>query len=869
MFLKNNFKSKIFKQIILIVIHIGIISSIFPIYILNRPVLATNNNFSVQNLSELKSAILESKNNDIIIIENNIYTDDEEVKTKNLDYSFDFEENNESNNENFLFTINKKKITIKGAAPNITISAKNSMGFFQCENNADLTLDNIILDGGENFKFQPFEEENPKDIESVTKFKNMSKYLKNESIIRCDENCKLTMNNCTIQNCCTLNNSLINISGSNAHINKNNKITKCACYQSSPIYIMASESQNIKSHLKIEDISLENCIVTGDNIATAISADEMSYLIIKNITTNNCVNVNSDIKTIGIFENSKCFFYDENAIAITIYNENGYIRTLKKYQNSNNLKILNKNNIGNTEFVNKITFDHTNENKSKIEPIYLSDNECMLDLKIGPLGPFYTTSTQGGTEDYKIPMPIKSNHKFIQWMCDNNTKINYETKFQQDTKLTALWINEHGEKIKLDKIEKIDNDSLNLIECNDKSPIESNTDIILTYIINDSNIIINTYEISLDGRNNFNNINKINDIKIIETTPNKLRFQLYKNGNYNIKIKAIDNNNNYVELDTPTLININKPITPTNNILNNNRLRSAKRRIISKPLTTKYPQSTTDDIINDIKNTNYPNTLNNKNKNKISFPYTNDDLSPQNDYKTPSDSDYISTDDESSSNKNNFPTLKFNKLKKSNFTPSKNIDLSIDKKHKSNNDKNSSNKNSCSDSVFNQKDNKTGIWVYAPAGVFNPNTKLFVKEIDKSSSEFSNLYNKMDQNQKQNINNTKLFQIYVENDKHKIVNPNISKGSITIRIPVPNSYNPDKFQIYKFDQNSDNEINKQLVKINEQYYYEFQTNDFDIYATINEQISNDFINLISIIPIISTFTIVLLTILIKFKNSKM
>lgn len=534
----------------------------------------------------------------------------------------------------------------------------------------------------------------------------------------------------------------------------------------------------------------------------------MSYLIIKNITTNNCVNVNSDIKTISIFENSKCFFYGENAIAITIYNENGYIHTLKKYQNSHNLKILNKNNIGNTEFVNKITFDHTNENKSKIEPIYLSDNECMSDLKIGPLGPFYTKSTQGETEDYKIPTTIKSNHKFIQWMCDNNTKINYETKFKQDTKLTALWINEHGGKIKLDKIEKIDNDSLNLIEYNDKSPIESNTDIILTYIINDSNIITNKYEISLAGGNNFNNINKINDIKIIETIPNKLKFQLYKNENYNIKIKAIDNNNNYVESDTPTLININKSITPTNNILNNNRLRSAKGRIISKPLTTKYPQSTTGDIINDIKNTNYPNILNNKNKNKISFPYA--------------------TDDETPSNKNNLP-----------------------------------------DSIFNQKDNKTGIWVYAPAGVFNSNTKLFVKEIDKSSSEFSNLYNKMDQNQKQNINNTKLFQIYVENDKHKIVNPNISKGSITIRIPIPNSYNPDKFQIYRFDQNSDNEINKQLVKINDQYYYEFQTNNFATYATINEQISNDFINLISIIPIISTFTIVLITILIKFKNSKM
>ena len=105
-FLKSNFKSKIFKQITLIIINIGIIASIFPIHILNSSILAANNNFYVHNLSELKSAILESQNNDIIIIKNNIYIDDEEVIIKNLDYSFDFDENTVSNDENFLFTIN-------------------------------------------------------------------------------------------------------------------------------------------------------------------------------------------------------------------------------------------------------------------------------------------------------------------------------------------------------------------------------------------------------------------------------------------------------------------------------------------------------------------------------------------------------------------------------------------------------------------------------------------------------------------------------------------------------------------------------------------------------------------------------------------
>ncbi len=554
-FLKSNFKSKIFKQITLIIINIGIIASIFPIHILNSSILAANNNFYVHNLSELKSAILESQNNDIIIIKNNIYIDDEEVIIKNLDYSFDFDENTVSNDENFLFTINNKKITIKGTSPNITITAKNSMGFFKCENNADLILDNIILDGGENFQSEPFSEESPKDINSMSTFKKMSKYLKNESIIRCNENCKLTVSNCTIQNCCTLNNALIHISGSNACITKNNKITKCACYQSSPIYLMASENQDIKSHVKIEDISLENCIVTGDNIATAISADEMSYLIIKHITTNNCVNVNSDIKKISIFENSKCFFYDENAVATTIYNENGYIRTLKKYQNSNNLKIINKNNIENTEFVNKITFDHVNENKHEIEPIYLSNTESISDLKMGSLGSFYTTSTQGGTEAYKIPTPSKLGYKFIEWMYDNNTKMNYETKFEKDTKLKPLWMNENGDKIKLDDIKKIDKDNSTSIKYSDKSPIESNTDVTLNYTINSSDIITNTYEISLDGGNKFHNINSINSIKIIETNPNKLKLQLYKNGIYNIKIKAIDSNNNYVESDPVPLIN--------------------------------------------------------------------------------------------------------------------------------------------------------------------------------------------------------------------------------------------------------------------------------------------------------------------------
>ena len=1071
MFLKSNFKSKIFKQIILILINIGVITSIFPIHILNSSILAANNNFYVHNLSELKSAILESQNNDVIIIKNNIYIDDEEVINKNLDYSFDFDENTDSNDENFLFTINNKKITIKGTSPNITISAKNSMGFFKCENNADLILDNIILDGGENFKSKPFSEEIPKDIDAMSTFKKMSQYLKNENIIRCNENCKLTMNNCTIQNCCTLNNALIHISGSNAYINKNNKITKCACYQSSPIYLMASENQDIKSHVKIEDISLENCIVTGDNIATAISADEMSYLIIKHITTNNCINVNSDIKIISIFENSKCFFYDENATAITIYNENGYIRTLKKYQNSNNLKIINKNNIENTEFVNKITFDHLNENKHEIEPIYLSDNESISDLKNGPLGSFYTTSTQGGTEDYEIPTPSKLGHKFMEWMYDNNTKVSYETKFEKDTKLKPLWINENGDKIKLDNIEKIDKDNSTPIQYSDKSPIESNADVKLNYTTNSSDIITNTYEISLDGGNKFHNINNINDIKIIETTPNKLKLQLYKNGIYNIKIKAIDSNNNYVESDPVPLININKSITPINSVLSNNRLKSAKRKITCKQLTEKSPESIvmsfnnlypphytygddpftisvtgcdetntitytssnpdiatidstgtitihktgrftitakqvddknneistkTSDIITvepclveihgltvnnkiyDGNNTAIVNTTNAYIKGKLdkddltfkigsanfenksvginktvtfsnfelsgdqkdnyklisqpnnvtaniipkSVKITNikikdkmydgtniaefdgmpklcdvikgDDVSLINGTPTfsktnvgkniPIDFTYFSLIGDDSSNYSIIhptnitaniinPTkntsYQNDKLENYSFLNSNNDNISIDSDYISTDNESPSNSDNLSDSVFDQKDSKTGIWVYAPAGVFNSNTKLFVKDIDKTSSEFNDLYIKIDQDKTQSINNTHLFQIHVENEQHEIVNPNISKGSITIRIPIPNSYDPDKFKIYGFDQNSNNEINKQIVKINEQYYYEFQTNNLSTYATVNKQISGDFIKLLSITPIISAFTIVLIIILIKLKHSKM
>ncbi len=270
-----------------------------------------------------------------------------------------------------------------------------------------------------------------------------------------------------------------------------------------------------------------------------------------------------------------------------------------------------------------------------------------------------------------------------------------------------------------------------------------------------------------------------------------------------------------------------------------------------------HPTNITANIINPTKNNNYPNDK-----------LENHDFSYSNNNNITTDSDYISTDDESPSNKDNLPYIQFNQLESGDFLPSNNSIASINSDHISTDNESPSNSDNLSDSVFNQKDNKTGIWVYAPAGVFNSNTKLFVKELDKTSSEFSDLYIKINPNKKQNINNTQLFEIHIENEQHEIVNPNISKGSITIRIPIPNSYDPDKFRIYGFDKSSDNEINKQIVKINEQYYYEFQTNNLTTYATINEQTSSDFIKLVSITPIISTFTIVLIIILIRLKHSK-
>lgn len=1087
MLLKNNLVLKILKKIILILINIGIISSIFPIHTLNSSILAaTNNVIYVHNLSELNDAIINSQDNSVIVIKNNIYID-EEYEPQSSNYSFDFDENNESDNENFLFTVNNKQITIKGDYPSITITSKNSMGFFKCENNANLILDNIILDGGENFKSQTFSTENSKDIESSTNFKKMSKYLKNQNIIRCNENCNLTMSNCTIQNCCTLNNSLICISGSNAYLNENNKIFGCACYQSSPIHLMASENQllsDTKSHAKIEDISLEDCVIAGDNIATAVTADEMSYLIIKNIVTNNCFNIGSNINTINIFNNSKCFFYDETATEITICNESGYIRTLKKYQTSDNLRIINNNNLAKTEFVNKITFDYTNETKNEIEPIYLSDDECMSDLKIGPLGSFYTASIQGGTENYKIPIPTKSTHKFIEWMCDNNTKLTYTTKFKQDTKLTALWTNENDNKITLDSIEKTDENNPISIEYSSESLIESNTDVTLTYTVDNSTIITDTCEMSLDGGNNFHNINNTDEIKIIETTPKKLKFQLHKDRNYSVKIKAIDTDNNCIESDVSPLINIRKS---TDSVMNNSKLRNLKRNVSPKILPSEdiepvimqfYNLSLTyiygDDpftisVIGCGETNNIIFTSNNpdvatidstgkitihktgqfkitaqqidNNNNEISSltsdiitiyprPVTIDNITVNNKFYDGNDSTVLDatsayikgkllTDDltfkigsANFENKNvgknkivNFSNFELLGKQKNNYilisqpnsvmanilpkcieitniiiedkifdgtnianfngiptlngviegddvslihgTPTfsrtyigKNIPINFtyfsligrdcfnyslihptnitgniiptnehnnnylnivtindknqnpinntnkklqntdsiytnnsnytptDSDYISTDDESSSNNDIFSETAFNQKDNKTGIWVCAPAGVFTNKTKLFIKELEKTSSEFSHLYNKINYDKKQSINDTQLFKIHVENEKHEIVNPNISKGSITIRIPIPNSYDPDKFKIYEFYGNSENEINKQFVKINEQCYYEFKTNNFTPYATINEQTSTSFINVVSISPIISVFAIVLIKILIRLKHGK-
>ncbi len=173
------------------------------------------------------------------------------------------------------------------------------------------------------------------------------------------------------------------------------------------------------------------------------------------------------------------------------------------------------------------------------------------------------------------------------------------------------------------------------------------------------------------------------------------------------------------------------------------------------------------------------------------------------------------------------------------------------------------------DEIFEAEDDLTGMQVYAPKGVFPKWSRLVVREMYPNTNEYSDTYKNLDEKIKNKIENIKLYEIYVVNQDGEVIQPNISKGLITVRIPIPNDYDLADLQIYRIKQDADDDFDETIVNINNRNYCEFQTNHFSPYTMIDENSINDIIqSLIPYMLLLLILTLISLFIIIITKRKK-
>ena len=215
----------------------------------------------------------------------------------------------------------------------------------------------------------------------------------------------------------------------------------------------------------------------------------------------------------------------------------------------------------------------------------------------------------------------------------------------------------------------------------------------------------------------------------------------------------------------------------------------------------------------------------------------------------------------------NFPKPLKNKLNSINLPNNFQLNIKDNLNSAANSTQSDSNEPSADDpdEIFEAEDSATGIQVYAPKGVFPKSSKLVVKEMQQNTDEYDNAYKNLGENIKRKIEHIKLYEVCVVDKNNEIIQPNIYKGLIKVKIPTPNDHDLTNLQINRIKQNANNNFNEDIVNINNKNYCEFQTNHFNPYTIIDEKIMNDmsqsiFLYILLFFVLISiSLTIIILT----------
>lgn len=80
----------------------------------------------------------------------------------------------------------------------------------------------------------------------------------------------------------------------------------------------------------------------------------------------------------------------------------------------------------------------------------------------------------------------------------------------------------------------------------------------------------------------------------------------------------------------------------------------------------------------------------------------------------------------------------------------------------------------------------------------------------------------------------------------RLFSQTISKGLITVNIPVPNDYGLADLEIYRIKEDADDDFDENVININNKSYCQFETDHFSPYTMIDENSFNDSIQ--AIIP---------------------
>ena len=155
-------------------------------------------------------------------------------------------------------------------------------------------------------------------------------------------------------------------------------------------------------------------------------------------------------------------------------------------------------------------------------------------------------------------------------------------------------------------------------------------------------------------------------------------------------------------------------------------------------------------------------------------------------------------------------------------------------------------KNDTVSGAFEAEDQATGIQVSAPEGVIPPWCTLVVSEkpqvsdeYDKMSEEHNQIYDKLDSEKKAIVESYKIYEIHLKDQDGNIIQPDTSKGLVTVRIPISNDYDLAELEVYRINEGSDDKFNGQVVKINNKSYYEYKTDHFSPYILIDKNTMND------------------------------